>query len=116
MANDSKERNLLVTKLNIRQIKTNLLLFLSLQCLYLASLSVASTIGSFYMSEAKARGSNTMVGGLVFSVYPYMVFLLSPIVGRYMSKIGPVASLIAGSFMEGIGEISFGFISLFKEQ
>ena len=111
-----EERKMLVPKQKMIRSKTDFFLTLSIQCLYLASFCVASTIGPFYTLELKARGSNAIIGGLVFAAYPYMIFLLSPMVGKYLPKIGPVTTLAAGSFMEGTGEILFGFISLFTEQ
>ena len=113
---DREEKKMLVPKQKMICSKTDFFLILSIQCLYLASFCVASTIGPFYTLELKARGSNTITGGLVFAAYPYIIFVLSPIVGKYLPRIGPVTTLAAGSFMEGTGEILFGFIALFTEQ
>ena len=84
---DREERKLSVPKQRMIRSKTVFFLILSIQCLYLASFCVASTIGPFYTLELKARGSNTITGGLVFAAYPFMIFLLSPIVGKHLPKL-----------------------------
>ena len=113
---DSEESELLVPKPRMIRSKRDFFLILSMQSLYLASYCVASTIGPFYTLEVEARGSNTIIGGLVFAAYPFIIFILSPIVGKYLPKLGPVTVLAAGSLMEGTGEILFGFIALLTEQ
>ena len=113
---ESEERILLVPQPKMIRSKMDIILILSMQSLYLASFCAASTIGPFYTLEAKTRGSNTVVAGLVFAAYPFVIFLLSPIVGKYLSKLGPVTTLAAGSLLEGTGEALFGFIALCKDQ
>ena len=46
------------------------------------------------------------------------IYDISSVTNRWktFTKIGPVTTLAAGLFMEGTGEILFGFIALFTEQ
>ena len=38
--------------------------------------------------EATKKGSSTTVSGLVFAAYSYVIFILPPIVGKYLPKLG----------------------------
>ena len=109
-AKDNEERELLLPKPKLIHNKTDLLLILSTQLLYLSSACVYSTIAPLYALEAKKRGTTSTVIGLVFSAYPFIIFILSPIVGKFLPQLGPVLTLFVGSFLEGFGEILFGFI------
>jgi hypothetical protein len=40
------------------------------------------------------KGSNATEYGLVFGVFELVVFIISPIYGQYMNKIGPKVTII----------------------
>ena len=112
---NNDEHELLLPKPKLIRSKTDLFLILSTQFLYLSTTCVQSTIGPIYTSEAVKKGTTTAVSGLVFGTYPFVLFLLSPIVGKYLPKLGPIYSLVAGSIVQGAGEILFGFLELCQE-
>ena len=109
-AKDNEEKELLLPKPKLIRGKTDILLIISTQLLYLSSACVYSTIAPLYASEAKEQGTTTTIIGLVFSTYPFIIFIISPLVGKFLPQLGPVSTLFVGSFLEGFGEILFGFI------
>ena len=73
-------------------------------------------MGPIYTLEAAKKGSSTTVSGLVFAAYPYVVFILSPLIGKYLPKLGPTFVLFFGSVLEGASQILFGFVSSMKQK
>jgi len=69
-----------------------------------------SVIAPFFANEAASKHASQTMVGLIFAVYPLFVFLLSPIVGKWMPRLGVKFCLIAGCFLEGGTEILFGFV------
>ena len=112
---NNDEHELLLPKPKLIRSKTDFLLILSTQFLYLSTTCVQSTIGPIYTSAAAKKGTTTTVSGLVFGTYPFVLFFLSPIVGKYLTKLGPIYSLLAGSIIQGAGEILFGFLEFSHE-
>ena len=115
-AKDNEEKELLLPKPILIRSKKDILLIFSAQLLYLSSACVYSTIAPLYALEAKNRDTTTTVIGLVFSTYPFMIFILSPIAGKFLPQLGPVSTLFVGSFLEGFAEILFGFIVYTQKQ
>ena len=113
---ESDERELLLPKKKLVQSKSDFFLIMMLLFLYLSSACVFILIGPIYTSEAIKKGTTTTVAGFVFSIYPFVGFLVSPFAGKFLPKIGPIRGLILGSFLEGFGEILFGFVTLFHEE
>lgn len=112
----NNERNSLLPKAKMIRSKTDFFLIVALQGLYLASFGMYSVIGPFYMLKAKEKGTTATVSGLVFAAYAFVIFVLSPVAGKYLPKLGPVRVLLVGSLVEGLGEILFGFVVFFQEQ
>ena len=112
----NNERNSLLPKAKMIRSKTDFFLIVALQGLYLASFGMYSVIGPFYMLKAKEKGTTATVSGLVFAAYAFVIFVLSPVAGKNLPKLGPVRVLLVGSLVEGLGEILFGFVVFFQEQ
>ena len=112
----SGKDNLLEPKTKIIQSMRDLILVMSLQVLNLSSFTVHSTLGPIYTLEAAKKGSSTTVSRLVFAAYPYVVFILSPLIGKYLPKLGPTFVLFFGSFLEGASQILLGFVSSIKQK
>ena len=113
---DDEELALLLPKPTLIRSKTDFLLILSMQLLYILSKCVYSTIGPIYTLEAKVKGTTTIINGLVFATYPFVIVNMLPIVEKYLPKLGQVKTLFIGSFLEGFGGILFGFILLLPDQ
>ena len=112
---DDEERAFLLPKSTMIRRKTDFLLILAMQLLYLSSKCVYSTIGPIYTLEARLKGTTTIINGLVFATYPFVIVNTSPIVEKYLPKLGQVKTLFIGSFLEGFGGILFGFILLLPD-
>lgn len=51
----------------------------------------------FFPQEAEKKGANATEYGLVFGVFELIVFMISPIYGQYLNKIGPKVSHHVGA-------------------
>ena len=65
----------------------------------------------FFPAEAEKKGATATEYGLVFGIFELVVFLVSPIYGQYISKIGPKFMFNAGIFITGSTCILFGFLN-----
>jgi MFS family permease len=73
----------------------------------------------FFPQEAERKGANATEYGLVFGIFELVVFLISPIYGQYLNRIGPKVSdpLIALLIMNFIIDklnVTAGFIQLWN--
>ncbi|XP_050541622.1 MFS-type transporter SLC18B1-like [Daktulosphaira vitifoliae] len=64
----------------------------------------------FYPLEAERKGATATEYGLVFGVFELVVFIISPIYGKHLNKIGPKYLFNGGIFTTGICAILFGFL------
>eukprot|EP00794_Sanderia_malayensis_P011822 gene11822-13046_t len=72
-------------------------------------------IAPFFPGEAANKGSNTTVTGLIFAVFPLVMFVFSPVVGIMLPLVGPKFTLMCGLFVEGGSQILFGFLDLMPD-
>ncbi|EGT54808.1 hypothetical protein CAEBREN_28107 [Caenorhabditis brenneri] len=96
-----------VSSLNSRQI-------LSISMLSLANLcsTVAfSCIAPFYPAEAKLKNLSETQTGIVFGIFEFTMFLISPLFGKYIILIGARTMFIAGIAVTGMTAILFGFLN-----
>lgn len=90
--------------------KKDLLVIISMAMILFFGLCAFSVIAPFFTLEGKKKGVSTSVTGLIFAVYPLVVFILSPFIGKYLPVIGPKFCLIAGVFLEAGSQVLFGFV------
>ncbi|KAA0193883.1 hypothetical protein HAZT_HAZT003132 [Hyalella azteca] len=90
-----------------RQIATLLIIGLADFC----SAICVSLQAPFYPAEAEAKGATATQYGLVFGIFELVVFIVSPIYGEYISKIGAKFMFNAGIFITGSTCILFGFLN-----
>ncbi|XP_026466726.1 MFS-type transporter SLC18B1-like [Ctenocephalides felis] len=64
----------------------------------------------FYPQEAEKKGATATEYGLVFGVFELVVFIISPVYGKYLNRIGPKVLFNAGIFTTGTCAILFGFL------
>lgn len=64
----------------------------------------------FFPKEAEKKGATATEYGLVFGVFELVVFILSPIYGQYLNRIGPKVLFNGGIFTTGISAIIFGLL------
>ncbi|KAL9988699.1 hypothetical protein ACROYT_G003173 [Oculina patagonica] len=79
-------------------------------CLVTAlSFAALSMIAPFYPHEAEAKGVSTTVVGLVFAIYPLVIFIFAPICGVMIAKYSSNSVLFIGMLSSGTSSILFGF-------
>lgn len=71
---------------------------------------IISLQAPFYPAEAEKKGATATEYGLIFGIFELVVFLVSPIFGKYMTKIGTKFILNAGIFITSTCCILFGFL------
>lgn len=64
----------------------------------------------FYPMMAESKGATPTQYGFVFGVFELTVFIVSPIYGNYLNKIGPKFMFNAGIFTTATTCIMFGFL------
>ncbi|XP_043211164.1 MFS-type transporter SLC18B1-like [Amphibalanus amphitrite] len=64
----------------------------------------------FYPHEAEKKGATATQYGFVFGVFELTVFIVSPIYGKYLNKLGPKFVFNAGIFTTASCSILFGFL------
>lgn len=63
---------------------------------------------SSILFQAELKGATASEYGLVFGVFELVVFLVSPLYGQHLNKIGPKFMFNSGIFTTGICAILFG--------
>ncbi|XP_062611583.1 MFS-type transporter SLC18B1-like [Saccostrea cucullata] len=69
-----------------------------------------SILGPFFPEEANKKGTSQTVVGLIFGIFELISFLVSPIFGNYMTKIGTKFLFVAGVSVSGVCTILFGVL------
>lgn len=64
----------------------------------------------FYPMMAESKGASATQYGFVFGIFELTVFIVSPIYGNYINKIGPKFMFNAGIFTTATTCILFGFL------
>ncbi|GLV39174.1 Vesicular monoamine transporter [Carabus blaptoides fortunei] len=64
----------------------------------------------FYPHEAELKGATATEYGLVFGIFELVVFIVSPIYGQHLNRIGPKYMFNGGIFTTGICAIIFGLL------
>ncbi|XP_078342289.1 MFS-type transporter SLC18B1-like isoform X2 [Oculina patagonica] len=74
-----------------------------------------SIISPFFPNEALEKGASHTVIGLIFSVYPLVGIVMSPIYGKLMPTYGAKFILLTGLIVEGGTQILFGFVAMMPD-
>ncbi|XP_063223855.1 MFS-type transporter SLC18B1-like [Bacillus rossius redtenbacheri] len=69
----------------------------------------------FYPHEAESKGAKATEYGLVFGVFELVVFLVSPLYGQHLNRLGPKFLFNAGIFTVGTCAILFGLLDRVNE-
>ncbi|KAJ9599074.1 hypothetical protein L9F63_010441, partial [Diploptera punctata] len=64
----------------------------------------------FYPKEAELKGATATEYGLVFGIFELVVFIVSPIYGQHLNRIGPKFLFNGGIFTTGACAILFGML------
>lgn len=65
----------------------------------------------FYPAEASKKGASATEYGLVFGIFELTVFIVSPIVGKYLPRIGIGRAFSGGISITGFMCVAFGFLN-----
>lgn len=88
---------------------------LVMACINLSNLvchAVYSVLASFFPQEAKSKGMSDDTVGVIFAIFAAVIFLCSPVAGRFMSRHGKVWVYIWGLCIVSASTISFSLASL----
>jgi len=65
----------------------------------------------FYPNEAEKKGASATEYGLVFGIFELTVFIVSPIIGKYLPKIGVSKAFSGGISITGSMCVAFGLLN-----
>jgi len=68
----------------------------------------------FYPAEAEKKGATASEYGLVFGIFELTVFLVSPVIGRYLPQLGVNRAFSLGISTTGTMCILFGFLKFIE--
>ncbi|XP_031570582.1 MFS-type transporter SLC18B1-like [Actinia tenebrosa] len=86
---------------------------LTIVCLavvYFATCAAFSVLSPFFPKEAANKGASGTVIGLIFGVYSLVSFLVSPLIGVIIPKVGARFTITCGLLLMGGSESLFGFV------
>ncbi|XP_017755825.1 PREDICTED: MFS-type transporter SLC18B1-like [Eufriesea mexicana] len=87
--------------------------WLTLMVISLADFSNAICVSlqaPFYPQEAEKKGASPSEYGLVFGIFELIVFIISPVYGQYLHRIGPKLLFNGGILTSGTCAIFFGLL------
>ncbi|CAI2355537.1 unnamed protein product [Caenorhabditis sp. 36 PRJEB53466] len=96
-----------VSALSSRQLLTISMLSLANLCSTIAF----SCIAPFYPTEAKQKALSETQTGIVFGIFEFTMFIISPLFGKYIIFVGARRMFIVGIAVTGITAILFGFLN-----
>ncbi|CEF69096.1 MFS-type transporter SLC18B1 [Strongyloides ratti] len=77
----------------------------------LCSTIAFSCIAPFYPLEAQQKGMDKFETGIVFGIFEFMMFITTPIMGKYMVLIGSKRMFSGGLLTTAFTSLAFGFIN-----
>ncbi|KAK3737259.1 hypothetical protein QZH41_019870 [Actinostola sp. cb2023] len=83
-----------------------------LAVVYFATCAAFSVLSPFFPNEAKGKGASGTIVGLIFGVYSLVSFIVSPIFGVMLPKVGSRFAISSGLLLMGGAELLFGFVDL----
>ncbi|XP_048735346.2 MFS-type transporter SLC18B1-like isoform X2 [Ostrea edulis] len=90
--------------------KQNILLLVSMASVNFFSVTCFSLLAPFFPAEAGKKGVSQTTVGMIFGVFEFVIFLSSPILGNYITKIGSKFMFLSGTMIGGICAILFGVL------
>uniref|UniRef100_A0A0N4Z5W6 MFS domain-containing protein n=1 Tax=Parastrongyloides trichosuri TaxID=131310 RepID=A0A0N4Z5W6_PARTI len=105
--NGKSERSMRLTELTKKEWIVIIMLALSNLCSTIAF----SCIAPFYPLEAQEKGMDKFETGIVFGIFEFMMFITTPIMGKYMVPIGSKRMFSGGLLITAFTALAFGFIN-----
>ncbi|XP_060810383.1 MFS-type transporter SLC18B1-like [Amyelois transitella] len=75
-----------------------------------------SIMAPFFPREASMKGLSDTMCGVVFSFYAVVMFVTSPVFGKFLPKVGAKFLFTAGMFMAGACNVLFGTLVLVEDK
>ncbi|XP_061174633.1 MFS-type transporter SLC18B1-like [Saccostrea echinata] len=69
-----------------------------------------SMLAPFFPAEAEKKGASQIVVGVIFGIFELTIFLVSPIIGSFITKIGAKRTYLSGCMLAGACSIAFGLL------
>lgn len=88
------------------------LTLVSLCLVYFAATASFAILSPFFPGEAQKMNASGTEIGLIFGIYPLVVFVVAPLIGVLLPTVGPRFTLTAGLFLCAGSQILFGFVSM----
>uniref|UniRef100_A0A0K0F9X2 MFS-type transporter SLC18B1 (inferred by orthology to a human protein) n=1 Tax=Strongyloides venezuelensis TaxID=75913 RepID=A0A0K0F9X2_STRVS len=101
------QRTIKLTDLSKREWIVIIMLGMSNLCSTIAF----SCIAPFYPLEAQEKGMDKFETGIVFGIFEFMMFITTPIMGKYMVLIGSKRMFSGGLLTTAFTALAFGFIN-----
>jgi len=95
---------------NISWTKEQWMALLTLTMTHLFNGMCVSIQAPFYPHEAERKGATATEYGLVFGIFELTVFIVSPVIGKYLPRIGIRRSFSGGISVTGSMLVVFGFL------
>ncbi|XP_033100696.1 MFS-type transporter SLC18B1-like [Anneissia japonica] len=96
---------------NPKFTKRQILTFISLSLANFFDCSSFSLIAPIYPKEAEDNGVGSTVIGLIFGSFSFVMFIVSPICGKILPKVGAKFMFLSGEFLCAGANIIFGFLN-----
>lgn len=90
--------------------KEKWMVMVTLTMTHLCNGMVVSLQAPFYPAEAEKKGASGIEYGLVFGIFELTVFIVSPIFGKYLPRIGISRGFSGGIATTGLMCVAFGFL------
>ncbi|XP_062589053.1 MFS-type transporter SLC18B1-like [Saccostrea cucullata] len=90
--------------------KQRKVLLASMALVNFLSVTGFALLAPFFPAEAKKKGASQTVVGMIFGVFEFVVFLSSPVLGNYITKVGSKFMYLSGTMVGGICGILFGVL------
>lgn len=102
-----------MVRLGMRSSK--LLVMVCINSANLVCHSVYSVLAAFFPQEAKAKGMSEDGVGIIFASFAGVIFIVSPVAGKLMTRHGKVWVYIYGLLIVSVSTVLFGGASLVPE-
>ncbi|CAL4156629.1 unnamed protein product [Meganyctiphanes norvegica] len=84
--------------------------------LYFAAYATMSILAPFFPEESKKKDLSSILDGVIFSIYAFIIVFACPVVGKMIPLTDPCAIYLIGIALVGTSNIAFGMITYIEEK
>jgi len=96
--------------------KKQWLALISMVLLYFSAYATMSILAPFFPEESKKKDLSSILDGVIFSVYAFIIVFASPLVGKMIPVTDPCAIYLFGIALVGTSNIAFGMITFIEHK